>query len=122
MRVKAYVIKTALSKASSEEGKFSASFTKENTLLLVHADDIATWNYKEGMSVRCINQELGFNVVLAVKASRFVRKGTVNIINSPWLLLWIAYNLRSMDLDIEPTNDQPNSLETIYNSILERSI
>ena len=119
-RVLACIIKTAQSKASSEDGKFSAAFAKESTSLLVNSDDLAPWNFKERMNVHCTNQDLGLDVVLAVKASRFVRKGTVNLINSPWISSWIAYNQRSVEIELESTTDQPYPLETLYNTTLER--
>jgi len=118
--VKAFIIRTAQSKASAEEGKFSASHAKESTVLLMHPDDLATWNLKDGMCEHCTNLELGFDAVLAVKGSRYVHQGTVNLINSPWISSWIAYNQRSVDIDIEPTTDQPTPLETSYDNTLER--
>ncbi|MEX2682450.1 MAG: molybdopterin dinucleotide binding domain-containing protein [Candidatus Sigynarchaeota archaeon] len=106
MHVRACIVKTAQYKASGEEGKYSEAYRREATVLLVHPDDMVAWQFKEGMHVACSNQEKKQAVILAVKQTRNVRKGMVNIIASPWTACLLQDDRRFVDLDVEPSTEE----------------
>nr|MDO8110878.1 hypothetical protein [Candidatus Sigynarchaeota archaeon] len=117
MRVKSCIIKTAQSKAGSEEGKFSEAYAKEALSMLMHPEDMNTWHLKDGMHVSCTNPDNRRHVILIAKTSRYVSRGMVNLIASPWITEIDGGDRRFLIVDIEQTTEAPESLDMLLEQL-----
>jgi formylmethanofuran dehydrogenase subunit D len=100
VRVQAFIVKTAKSRAMAEDGKYSESYAIESTFLLVNPDDMTAWNFKDGIVVACNVPGGRDNVLLVVKSSRNVRRNTVNLVESAWIKSISRCEVRSVEIEI----------------------